>query len=53
MSERAELLRRRIELYRRHLREGVDVVLAAEYLREIVATEAELQEIAGGTDRRS
>ena len=50
---RAEHLRRRIELYRRYLREGVDAGLAADYLREIVEAEAELARIEGdGSDKR-
>jgi hypothetical protein len=51
MEERAELLRRRIELYRRYLRGGVDANLAEQYLRQIIEDEAELREI--GTDKRS
>jgi hypothetical protein len=50
MEERAEFFRRRIELYRHYLREGVDAGLAVDYLRQIVEDEAELREI--GTDRR-
>ena len=41
-ENRAELLRRRIALYRRYLREGVNGVFAAEYLRQIAEDEAEL-----------
>ncbi len=52
MDERSELLRHRIELYRRYLREGVDANLAAQYLREIGAAEAELAEIEGRSERR-
>src|SRR5271156_1237106 len=33
MEDRADLLRRRIELYRRYLREGVDLLVAAAPLR--------------------
>ncbi len=52
-EDRATVLRRRIELYRNHLRRGVDAELAREYLRQIMAAEAELQRIAGnGTARR-
>jgi hypothetical protein len=51
MEERAELLRRRIELYRGYLREGVDASLPEQYLRQIVEDEAALREI--GTDKRS
>jgi hypothetical protein len=41
-EDRAELLRRRVALYRRYLREGVDGGLAIEYLRQITEDEAEL-----------
>lgn len=53
--DRTETLRRRIGLYRQYLREGVSAELAALYLREIAAAEAELAAIAGQdppTDRR-
>ena len=46
MIDRAEALRRRIALYRNYLRGGVSAGLAAEYLREIAAAEAELAEAA-------
>jgi hypothetical protein len=49
--ERAQHLRRRIDLYRRYLLEGVDAELAQTYLREIADAEAALAEIEG-TDRR-
>jgi hypothetical protein len=53
MNDRAEILRRKIELYRRYLREGVDITLATEYLREIAEAEAELERLTGrDTDRR-
>ena len=42
MNERAELLRRRIALYRRYLAEGVEAELAGHYLREIMDAEVEL-----------
>jgi hypothetical protein len=45
MDETAEALRRRIALYRRYLREGVEGDLAAEYLRTIAADEASLAAI--------
>jgi len=45
MDERAETLCRRIELYRRYLGQGVDAVLAADYLRETVEAEAALAEL--------
>jgi hypothetical protein len=46
MDETIELLRRRIALYRRYLREGVEAELAADYLRTIAADEAALAELA-------
>lgn len=46
MDEMAERLRRRIALYRRYLREGVDSDLAAEYLKTITADEAALAALA-------
>lgn len=50
MEDRAEILRRRIALYRRYLREGVNTALAAEYLRQIADDEAELAEIEASSD---
>jgi hypothetical protein len=47
---RAELLRRRITLYREYLRQGVASELASQYLREIIAGERELERISD--DRR-
>ena len=44
-EDRAELLGRRIALYRRYLREGVEGALALEYLRQIAEDEAELNRI--------
>jgi hypothetical protein len=41
-QDRIELLRQRIALYRRYLREGVDGRLAFEYLSQIAEDEAEL-----------
>ena len=52
MEERAEILRRRIALYRRYLAEGVDAGLARQYLSDIADAEAELVDIEKGTDRR-
>jgi len=52
MEERADALRRRIALYRRYLAEGVDADLAQTYLRDLSEAEAELSEIAEGTDKR-
>ena len=47
-EDRAELLGRRIALYRRYLREGVEGALALEYLRQIAEDEAELNRIDPG-----
>jgi hypothetical protein len=47
VEDRAETLRQRIAHYRRLLREGVDAVLAAEYLQQIANDEAELADIEG------
>ena len=47
-QDRAELLGRRIALYRRYLREGVEGALAIEYLRQITEAEAELNRIEPG-----
>ena len=47
MTETADTLRRRIALYRRYLREGVEVELAAEYLKTIAADEAALAALEG------
>ena len=44
-KDRAELLRRRIALYRRYLRDGVEGALALEYLRQITEDGAELNHI--------
>jgi hypothetical protein len=52
MEERADILRRRIALYRRYLREGVDAVLVGEYVRQLVEDEAELAAIESA-ERRS
>jgi hypothetical protein len=51
-SNRAELLRRHIALYRQYLAEGVEADLAGCYLREIVAAGAELAEIEKGGEQR-
>lgn len=53
MSTRAEMLHRRITLYRRYLAEGVDADLARQYLDDIRAAEAELAEIENDNERRS
>ena len=47
MEDRADFLCRRIALYRRYLREGVDVSLAEVYLQQIAADEAGLAGIEG------
>ncbi len=52
MTERAELLRRRIALYRRYLTEGVDVDLARQYLNDITEAEAELEAIEKNLEKR-
>ena len=44
-DEGGAILRHRIALYRRYLREGVDATLAAEYLRQIADDEAKLAAI--------
>ncbi len=49
----AEALRRRIALYRRYLREGVEGDLAAEYLKSIVADEATLAALEGRAKKQS
>ena len=52
MEERADMLRRRIALYRRYLREGVDAALALEYVRQLAEDAAELDAIKSA-ERRS
>lgn len=47
MTETPDALRRRIALYRRYLREGVEGELAAEYLKTIAADEAALAALEG------
>jgi len=46
MEDTIERLRRRIALYRRYLREGVEGELAADYLKTIAADEAALAALA-------
>ncbi len=46
MDDRAELLRRRIALYRRYLREGASLSAAELYLQQLKIDEAELMAIA-------
>ena len=48
MEERVDILRRRIALYRRYLREGVDAALVAEYAWRLAKDEAELAAIEAG-----
>lgn len=45
MEERRTLLRHKINILRQHLREGVDIGLAATYLREIAEAEWELRNL--------
>ena len=52
MEERADILRRRIALYRRYLREGVDAAIVGEYVRQLWEDEAELAAIESA-ERRS
>lgn len=52
MDERAEMLRRRIALYRRYLAEGVDAELAWHYLNEIASAESQLAELREQNERR-
>lgn len=44
-SATADVLRRRIALYRNYLREGVSANLAKQYLKEIAAAEAALAKL--------
>ena len=52
MKERADILRRKIALYRKYLSEGIESDLARSYLREILEAETELAQIEKNTDRR-
>ena len=52
MEERADVLRRRIALYRRYLREGVDAALVGEYVQQLWEDEVELAAIESA-ERRS
>ena len=45
MEKRAEELQRRIELYRRYLREGAEASFAQDYLDQIKRDREELTEI--------
>src|SRR2546423_6702243 len=49
-QNRADILRRRIELYRRLLSKGVDANLASVYLFEIGEAELELAELQRSSD---
>jgi hypothetical protein len=51
-QNRADTLRRRIELYRRVLSKGVDANLASVYLFEIGEAELELAELQRSSDDR-
>ena len=55
MENKADILCRRIEQYRRYLREGVDAASSVHYLYEIFAAENELAEFLrssrDGSDR--
>ena len=48
MENRWIALQRRVALYHRHLRNGVEPELAAEYLAQILSDEAELRAIGDG-----
>jgi len=52
IEQRIFILRRRIELYRRYLREGIDPEKAFDYLHEIAEAEAELADITGKPKRK-
>ena len=52
MEEPADVLRRRIAVYRRYLTEGADSELARRYPRQIAADNAELERLERDTDRR-
>jgi hypothetical protein len=49
---RADILRRRIKLYRICLRDGIGQVTAADYRREIAVAEAELDDVLQDESRR-
>ncbi len=51
LETRAEILRRRITLYRDYLKQGVASELASQYLREIVAAERELDRMSADKKR--
>jgi hypothetical protein len=44
-QDRATVLRRRIDLYRSYLKKGADTERACEYLRQIMADQAELERV--------
>src|SRR5690242_6704921 len=48
---KADILRRRIKLYRVCLRDGIGQASAADYRREIAVAEAELGEVLRGYER--
>jgi hypothetical protein len=51
VEERLALLRRKIELLRSYLADGVEVSIAAAYLREIAEAEWELRRLEGFLER--
>jgi hypothetical protein len=51
VNERLALLRRKIDLLRGYLREGVELGVAATYLREIAEAEWELRHLEGLLER--
>ena len=51
LEARADILRRRMTLYREYLKQGVSSELASQYLREIVAAERELERISDDKKR--
>jgi hypothetical protein len=51
MNERLVLLRRKIDLLRGYLRDGVELGIAASYLREIAEAEWELRRLEGSLER--
>jgi hypothetical protein len=50
-EQKADILRRRIKLYRVCLRDGIGQASAADYRREIAVAEAELGEVLRGYER--
>lgn len=52
MDDRAETLRRRIEFYRRRLREGVEAEVSKIYLFEIADAQLELAELLARSEEQ-